>query len=116
MDFLFRLPKFPVVLDTGELLIHAKTRAQLETKLAKIAFAGEEKRDIIDSKAEGFALYPKPMLVTPSISIRRWTKLQIIDLYNSKRKPGAPELRSTSLGNRSLEKIVSEVVELLSRS
>jgi|SRR5438105_1524051 len=102
MDYLFRLPKFPVILDTGASLIHAKSRAQLEAKLAKITFADEAERDIIDSKAEGFAFYPKTMLVTPAISMRRWTKLQIIDLYNSKKKRGTPELRANSLGNRSL--------------
>jgi hypothetical protein len=116
MDYLFRFPRFPVVIDTGESLIHAKSRAHLETKLAKITFADEAKLDIIDSNAEGFALYPKTMLVTPIIGIRRWTKVQIIDLYNSKKKPGAPQLRSTSLGSRSLERIVSEVVELLSQT
>jgi hypothetical protein len=56
------------------------------------------------------------MLVAPNISARRWTKMHIIELYNSKRKPGTPELRSTSLGSRSLEQVVSEAVELLSRS
>ena len=116
MDFLLRQPKFPVLLDTGELLIHAMSKAQLESKIAKVKFADDARKDIIDSKADGFCFYPKTMHILPSIAIRRWTKLQIIDMYNTKKKPGAPELRSTSLGNRSLERVVSEVVELLSRS
>jgi hypothetical protein len=115
MDYLFRLPKFPVLLDTGEALIVAKSRAQLESKLSKITFVDNVKRDIIDSKAEGSPLYPEKMFISPRIGIRRWTKMQIINLYNAKRKPGAPELRTASLGSRSLERIVSEAVELLSR-
>ena len=115
MQYLFRLPKFPVILDAGDLLIHAKTRVQLELKISKLAFEGNSRRDIIDSKAEAFSLYPEKMFVSPSITARRWTKVRIIDLYNAKRRHGAPELRSTSLGSRSLEQIVGEAIDLLSR-
>ena len=115
MDYLFRLPKFPVLLDAGEVLICAKSRAQLESRVSKFVFVDNAKRDIIDSKAEGFALYPEKMFISPSISLRRWTKMQIINLYNTKRKPGYPELRTASIGSRSLESIVGEAVELLAR-
>jgi len=116
MDYLFRLPKFPVILDTGETLICAKSRAQFESKVSKIMFADTTKRDIIDSKAEGFALHLENMIVAPGFGIQRWTKREIIELYNSKRQPGTPELRSTSLSSRSLELVVREVVELLSQT
>jgi len=116
MNYIFRLPKFPVLLDAGDSLVFARSRAQLDTRVSKLVFADNSQRDIIDARAEGFALYPEKMLVAPNISVRRWTKMQIIELYNAKRKPGSPELRSTSIGNRSLEQIVSEAVELLSLS
>jgi hypothetical protein len=115
MDFIFRRPRFPVILDTGETLIHANSKAQLASKVAKIKFTDNENKDIIDAQADGFSLYPDKMFVAPAITSPRWTKLQIIELYNSKRQAGAPELRTTSLGNRSLAGIVNEVVELLSR-
>ena len=115
MDFILRLPKFPVILDTGEFLLHASNRAQLESKLSKITFPDGQKLDLIDAKADAFSLYPEKMFVAPTITARRWTKIRIIELYNAKRRPGTPELRSTSLGNRSLEQIVGEAVELLSR-
>jgi hypothetical protein len=116
MDYVLRLPKFPVILDAGDRLVFARNRSQLNAKVAKLAFSGNAKRDIIDSHAEGFSLYPEKMFVAPSISARQWTKMRIIDLYNAKRQPGTPELRSTSLGSRTLEQVVSEAVELLSRS
>lgn len=115
MDFIFRLPRFPVILDTGEALIHANSKSQLVSKVAKIKFADNGKKDIIDAQADCFSLYPEKMFVAPAITNRRWTKLQVIELYNTKKTAGASELRTTSLGNRSLESIVSEVVELLSR-
>jgi hypothetical protein len=116
MNFILRLPKFPVLLDAGDSLVLARSRSQFEAKVSKLTFADNTKRDIIDANAEGFSLYAEKMFVTPNISAHRWTKIRIIELYNSRRKPGTPELRSTSLGNRSLEKIVSEAVELLSRN
>ena len=115
MDFIFRLPRFPVILDAGETLIHASSRSQLVSRVAKIKFSDNGKKDIIDAQADGFFLYPEKMFVAPAITSRRWTKLQIIELYNTKRNSGAPELRTSSLGSRSLESIVGEVVELLSR-
>ena len=115
MEFLFRLPRFPVILDTGEALIHANSKSQLVSKVAKIKFADHGKKDIIDAQADGFSLYPEKMFVAPATMSRRWTKLQIIELYNTKKMPRASEIRTTSLGSRSLESIVSEVVELLSR-
>jgi len=115
MNYLFRMPKFPVLLDAGELLVPAKSKAQLEARLSQLALSGEERRDIIDSKAEGFALYPESKVIAPHIGIRRWNKVQIIDLYNRRRKTGQPELGKTSLGNRSLEQVVKEVVQLLSQ-
>jgi hypothetical protein len=104
MNYVFRLPKFPVILDAGSELIHAKTKGELSKRVSKIVFADEDARQIIDATADGFSLYPKTMIVAPSIAKRRWTKSQIIELYNSKRRPGAPELLATSLGNRSLER------------
>jgi hypothetical protein len=115
MNYLFRLPKFPVLVDLGDQLICANNRAQFEKKIAQFNLGGEDARRIIDSTAEGFALYPKSQVVAPSIGVRRWTKQQIIDLYNQRRGPGTPEMVSTSLANRSLQRIVSEAVALLSR-
>lgn len=115
MAYLIRLPKFPVLVDLGDRLVYARTLAQLETRLVKTKLVGEERRRIIDATAEGFLFDPEHELIVPSISIRRWTKQQIIDLYNQKRKPGTPELSNASLGNRSLQRIVLEVVELLAR-
>lgn len=115
MNYMFRLPRFPLVVDVGDRLICAKDRPQLERKLAKINLTGEEGRRIVDATAEGFTFYPHIQVVTPSLGIRRWKKQQIIDLYNEKRALGAPELGSASLGSRTLQRIVFEVVELLAQ-
>ena len=113
MNYIFRLPRFPVVLDSGEKLFPAKSKAQLERWIEKLAIKDERRRDIIDASGEGFAYYPKIQTVTPHIGIRKWKKLQIIDLYDSRRLPESPVMKRTSLGSRTLEDIVYETVELL---
>ena len=115
MNYIFRMPKFPVLVDVGDQLIWAKSRVQLERKLSRLSFEGEEGRRVIDATAEGFTFYPKMPAIAPSMAIRRWKKQQIIDLYNARRVPGAPELSSASLGSRTLQRILLDTVELLAR-
>ncbi len=116
MNYIFRIPRFPVVLDSGEKLFPANSKAQLENRIEKLAIKDDRKRDIIDANGEGFAYYPKIQAVTPNIGIRKWKKLQIIDLYDSRRPPESPVMKRTSLGSRTLEDIVYEAVELLKES
>lgn len=56
------------------------------------------------------------MPISPLTFKKRWTKMAIIELYNSSKGPGRPEYPTTSLGNKSLEKVVTDIVELLTIS
>jgi hypothetical protein len=114
MKFVFRAPKFPVLCDADSRLLVARGKVQLASEVARLDLPRGERREIVDATGEGFCLYPELLIVAPSMMHRRWTKLQIITLYNRLRPAGAPELRTTSLGNRKLAQVVGEVVELLS--
>ena len=105
-----------MILDSGERLVSAKSKAQLERWIEKLEITDEGRRDIIDSNGEGFAYYPKLTTVTPSIGVRRWKKLQIIDLYDLRRPTGSSAMKRASLSSRTLEDIVFETVELLQQS
>lgn len=113
MNFLFRKPRFPIIIDTGAELLGAKSWTVCERRLATTTFPDMAPRDVIDSTAEAFALYPEHMVFSPLTFKKRWTKAAIIGLYNSQRGPGRPEYPTTSLGNKSLEKVVKDIVELL---
>ena len=115
MQFVFRSPKFPLLFDTGTSLVFVRSKAQLATRVAKLTLPANERREIIDATGEGFCMYPETMIVAPSVSARKWTKMKIIALYNTRRPSEAPELRATSLANRSLAQVVSEAVELLAQ-
>lgn len=53
------------------------------------------------------------MVFSPLTLKKRWTEAAIIDLYNSQKALDRPEYPTTSLGNKSLEKVVKDIVDLL---
>lgn len=113
MNFLFRKPLFPIIIDTGHGLLAAKSWAVCEKRLTTVTFPDMAPRDVIDITAEAFSLYPEHMVFSPLTFKKRWTKGAIIDLYNSQKEPGRPEYSAKSLGNKSLEKVVNDIVDLL---
>jgi len=68
---------------------------------------------VVDSSAEGFGFYPQMMLITPLTTKKRWTKAEVIALYNGRKRPGAPDYHPGSLSNRGVNRVVLEVVQLL---
>jgi hypothetical protein len=109
-----RKPRFPVIIDTGVELVGAKTGAECSRFVARVGVSQKNiSTPVIDTTAEGFGFYPQLMTVSALTMKKRWTKSEIIELYNSRRKPWAPEYRATSLGNKPVRKVVAEIVELL---
>ena len=113
MNFFFRMPKFPILLDTGTELIALHTAAECEVRLPALPLAGEGPRPVIDATAEGFAFYPHLETITPLTMKKNWTKAEIISLYNARRHPGAPAY-APSLSARRLTAVVADVVRLSS--
>jgi hypothetical protein len=113
LNFLFRKPRLPIIIDTGAGLLGVKSWTICEKHLATVTFPDMAPRDVIDSSAEAFSLYPEHMAFSPLTFKKRWTKLAIIELYNGSRGPGRPEYPTTSLGNKTLEKVVKDIVDLL---
>jgi hypothetical protein len=81
--------------------------------MATVTFADTAPRYVIDATAEAFSLYPEHMAFSPLTFKKRWTKAAIIELYNGSKGPGRPEYPTISLGNKTLEKVVRDIVELL---
>lgn len=113
MNFLFREPLFPIIIDTGSELIGAKSWADCEKRLATITFPDTAPRDVIDSTAEAFFLFPEHMVFSPLTFKKRWTKAAVIGLYNRAKGAGRPDYPTTSLGNKSLEKVLGDIAQLL---
>lgn len=109
--YFFRMPRFPLLLDTGTELISLSSADECEIRLPALALTGEP-RTVIDARAEGFAFYPDLETITPLTLKKDWTKAEIIALYHARKSSGAPTY-SRSLANRKLPAVVSDIVSLI---
>ncbi|MDZ4347187.1 MAG: hypothetical protein U1E51_32665, partial [Candidatus Binatia bacterium] len=109
-----RKPRFPIIVDTGRGFVGALSGPECAKRIAQLGpFGSEESMPVVDATAEGFGFYSKMMLISPIVTKKRWTKTEVIALYNDRKKPDAPEYRPVSLSNRGFDRVVYELVELL---
>ena len=111
INYFFRMPRFPLLLDTGSELIALHGAHECEARLPPLALTGDP-RPVIDARAEGFAFYPDLETITPLTLKKDWTKAEIVALYHARKRPGAPAY-TRSLPNRKLADVVSDVVALV---
>jgi hypothetical protein len=104
LNFLFRKPRLPIIIDTGTGLIGAKSWVACEKLLAQVIFSDLTPRDVIDATAEAFSLYPEHMAFSPLTFKRRWTKTAIIELYNGSKGPGGQSIRPHRSATRAWRK------------
>jgi hypothetical protein len=111
ITYFFRMPRFPLLLDTGIELIALHGADECEARLPPLALTGDP-RPVIDAWAEGFAFYPDLETITPLTLKKDWTKAEIVALYHARKRPGAPAY-TRSLPNRKLVDVVSDIVALV---
>lgn len=111
IKYFWRMPRFPLLLDTGTELIALHSAEECEARLPPLALTGAP-CPVIDAEAEGFAFYPERELITPLTGKKDWRKAEIIALYGARKRPGAPAY-TRSLANRKLSKVVTDIVALV---
>ena len=109
--YLFRMPRFPLLLDTGTELIALHGADEAEARLPPLALTGDP-RPVIDARAEGFAFYPDLDTITPLTLKKDWTKAEIVALYHARKRPSAPTY-TRNLSARKLADVVSDIVALV---
>ncbi len=81
---LLRSPKYPVIVITDDGLASAYNIEQLGTLcVLSEPFDDDDDIKVIDSKGEAFLYFPEHTSLLPGIINRKWTKKQIIELYNN---------------------------------
>jgi hypothetical protein len=111
IKYFFRMPRFPLLLDTGIELIALHSAAECEARLPPLALTGDP-RPVIDALVEGFAFYPDLETITPLTLKKDWTKAEIVALYHARKRPDAP-IYTRSLPARKLADVVSDIVALV---
>ena len=82
LQYLFRKPTFPMLTNIGGYFIGAKTPKELSIKLTKTQFDRDKSYNMVDFTGEGWSLYTPKMVLSPLTLKKRWTKREIIKLFN----------------------------------
>ncbi|MBI1993722.1 MAG: hypothetical protein HYS67_04785 [Deltaproteobacteria bacterium] len=114
VQYAFRRPRFPIVCAVGDELISAVSRAAFQRQVERIDLQGHKVFDIVDARGEGWAFHAELMIVSPLTLKKRWTKSEIIRLFNesenARRIGGAyPE---SSVSGKTLTRIIADVAAL----
>lgn len=112
-----RAPKFPIIVRSRAGLLAVKSRRHVNRVLTVDLFPGEKPYDVIDVTGEGFSLYGNRMIISPLTLKKRWTKREMIALYNNEIEDSdqASLYPTTSLSSQRVEQIVREIVALISQ-
>lgn len=113
MDFLIRKPRFPAIVDTRAELLGMRSWTECQTRLRNFMSSDTDAKPVIDASAEGFAFHPDMAVISPLALRKRWSKSEIIALYNDRKNSNAQRYEPASLSNRTLARVVADVVELL---
>jgi hypothetical protein len=114
-NILFRRPVYPLIVISKNHL-----RAAFNIKeLAICCMSAIPEKDggvvkAIDSSGEEFWYSPENCVISPGFAFKKWTKKEIIALYNNSDFVGSDEEYSTkSISSKRLDRIISDICELL---
>jgi hypothetical protein len=114
---LFRSPKYPVIVIDDDGLWSASNIEELGT-ICVMSKPGDDdgKLKVIDTTGEEFWYMPEQYALAPGFSFRKWTKKQIIELFNTSETAKEENIHYPlkSLSNKKLSKIVTDICVLLS--
>jgi hypothetical protein len=116
LNFIFRMPKFPLIFIRGDALFSADSPRSLVNLVAEEIQGVEDERIVfIDSTGEEFLYHDGSKSLMPTILRTSWPKRKIIELYNSSvnaRKSGT-SYSEKSLSAKTYRKIFNDVAELI---
>ena len=115
LKYIFRKPKFPIICNFDGVLVAAKSEITFTRQLDKLKIDIEKSYPLISISGEGWMFLPQYMAVSPLTAKKKWTKKEIITLYNSRENPisGEKPYSDKSLSAKRFDKIFTEIVEML---
>ena len=113
----FRKPKYPILCEINGHLIGAKSDRTLAKKLSLLELDDSKQYDVIDLTGEGWLLLTDHMVLSPvNFRKKRWTKLEIIRLFNNRANKSDSDEKpysEKSLSAKKIDKIFRYIVEAL---
>ena len=113
INYLFRRPKYPVLIETDLRVVGARNAQKIQRLCKRELFKKKDSYTLIDSVGEGWMFVPEKSVVSPFSINKQWTKLKIIEFFNSTlTNLGISErFEAGSLSNKRLDKIINDIVE-----
>lgn len=97
--------------------IGAQNAHELSSKLAEIQLDEDKSYNLLDFTGEGWSLYTAQMAISPLTAKKRWTKLEIIKLFNERKNTelwDGKKYSEKSLSAKRLDKVISDLVDISS--
>lgn len=115
LNYFFRKPVYPVICDLGGHVVAAKSEKSFVKQLGAIELEPEKQYDLVDSTGEGWVFLPRKMFLSPLTFRKRWTKKEVISLYNNRKNISGTDVgySEKSLSSKKFERIFGEIVDLL---
>jgi len=111
---LLRSPKYPAIVISEDGLFSVYNINQLGTLcVLSETFDENDKIRVIDSSGCEFIYFQEHKAIMPGILNKKWTKKQIIELFNNNANANEIKYSLKSLSNKKLSRIIGEVCELL---
>jgi len=113
---LLRSPKYPVIVIADDGLYSAYYIEQLGTLCVfSEPFDDDDELKVVDSSGAEFIYFSEHTSLMPGILNRRWTKNQIIELYNTSVNAEETNIKypQKSISSKKLSRIIGEICELL---
>lgn len=114
-NILFRKPRYPLIVISVDKLMAAFNIKEL----AACCISARPVKDrnviiVIDSTGEEFWYSPKNYTIAPGFAFKKWTKKQLIELYNdSNPVNNDTKYSAKSLSNKRLSQIILDICNLL---
>lgn len=113
INYFLRKPAYPILIDIDGLLICGKSGKDLLRKLNKAVLPSDKVYPIIDNNVEGFAFHHNSWIITPLTTKKKWTKIEIIRLYNNRtnQNDGSLPYSEKSLSAKRKNQIFDDIIK-----
>ncbi len=115
IGYLFRRPVYPLLVDVDGHLVAAVSESLLAQRLPGLELREDASYDVIDSSGEAWAFNAEHKVLSPLTLKKKWTKLEVIRLYNERKnnKKGEQPYPERSLSSKRFDRILADIVQLL---
>ncbi|WP_206680835.1 hypothetical protein [Endozoicomonas acroporae] len=116
MNFVFREPDFPLLIESDDKLLSAFNLEELIQKVRDYDFKLKNTYTVIDSKGEGWTYIHDIDAISPLTIKKRWYKKEIIELCNQFISDDSLKFIGRSLSSKTLPKLITEILEFSANS